>query len=513
MSRAIVIGAGFGGLAAALRLRRRGYEVTVVEAGAQPGGRARVFHQDGFTFDAGPTVITAPYLFDELFELFGRRRQDAVEFLPVDPLYRVTFPDGEHFDYAQGDEPLHEEIRRLSPGDVDGYRRLARHAERIFAVGYEKLADQPFGRVTDMLRIVPDLARLSAHRSVYSLVSSYVKDERLRQVLSFEPLLIGGNPLRVPGIYLLVHWLERKWGVHFAKGGTFALVEAIVRLAVEVGVEVHLRAPVERILVEGGKARGVQLESGQTLRADLVVCNCDPTLVYSKMIDPRQLGAFRARSALGKRQSMSLFVGYFGTNRRFPNLQHHTVVLGPRYQELLSDIFERKVLAEDFSLYLHAPTRTDPTMAPPGQDAFYVLSPVPNLDGRVDWETKAKPYFDAILETLEAREMPGLRESISTRFSVDPRYFRDELRSHQGAAFGIEPTLRQSAYFRYHNRSSDVGDLYFVGAGTHPGAGLPGVLCSAKVLERVVPDAPHHAGQSRHAPRARPRTATVSQAP
>lgn len=486
MSRAIVIGAGFGGLAAALRLRHRGYDVTIVEAGDQPGGRARVFHKDGFTFDAGPTVITAPHLFDELFQLFGKERSDYVEFLPVDPLYRVTFPDGAHFDYVRDDEPLFEEIRRFSPQDIDGYKKLVAHAERIFSVGYEKLADQPFTRLSDMLRIVPDLLKLSAHRSVYSLVSRYIKDERLRQVFSFEPLLVGGNPLDVPGIYLLIHWLERKWGVHFAKGGTFALVQAMVRLATEQGIELRLNSPVERISVENGRARGVLLETGQALSADLVVCNCDPSIVYSKMIEPKQLGMSR-RMALAKRQSMSLFVGYFGTNRTFPDLHHHTVVMGPRYQELLRDIFDRKILAEDFSLYLHAPCRTDPSMAPAGKDAFYVLSPVPNLDGDIDWESKSESYFDAILKTLEEREMPGLRQAITTRFSVDPRYFQGELRSAKGAAFGIEPLLRQSAYFRFHNQAPDVGDLYFVGAGTHPGAGLPGVLCSAKVLERLVP--------------------------
>lgn len=490
MSRAIVIGAGFGGLAAALRLRRRGYDVTVLEAGDQAGGRARVFRRDGFVFDAGPTVITAPYLFDELFQLFGRQREEYVEFLPVDPLYRVTFDDGNHFDYFRNDEPLFEEIRRLSPRDLDGYRKLVAHAERIFSVGYERLADQPFGRLSDMLRIVPDLMRLSAHRSVYSLVSRYIEDERLRQVFSFEPLLVGGNPFDVPGIYLLIHWLERKWGVHFAKGGTTALVQALVRLATEQGVEVRLNSPVEKILVAGGRARGAALESGETLAADLVVCNCDPSLVYSKMIDARHLSPFRKQRALGKRQSMSLFVGYFGTNRAYPDLRHHTVVMGPRYRELLRDIFERKVLADDFSLYLHAPGRTDPSMAPPGGDAFYVLSPVPNLDAAVDWESRAEDYFDAILDTLEARCMPGLRQSVTTRFSVDPRYFKDVLRSEKGAAFGIEPLLRQSAYFRFHNQADDVRELYFVGAGTHPGAGLPGVLCSAKVLERLVPDAP-----------------------
>jgi phytoene desaturase len=497
MSHAIVIGSGFGGLAAAVRLRARGYDVTLLEAGAQPGGRARVFSRDGFTFDAGPTVVTAPYLFDELFEALGRRREDYVDFVPVDPFYRVTFPDGEHFDYVGDEGRLIQEIARLSPRDVDGYRKLVAHAQRIFDVGYTQLADQPFGRVSDMLRILPDLARLSAYRSVYGLVSRYISDPRLRQVFSFEPLLVGGNPMRVPGIYLLIHWLERKWGVHYAKGGTGAIVEALVRVLGEAGAEVRMNAPVAQILVEAGKAKGVRLESGETLRADIVVSNADPTNVYSQMIDPRFLRKNTPRAALRKRQSMSLFVGYFGTDRQYPETKHHTIVLGPRYQGLLEDIFDRKKLADDFSLYLHAPGRSDTAMAPAGRDAFYVLSPVPNLASGVDWEQASEAYFDAILEVLEQRELPGLRSSLVTRFSVDPRYFAGELRSSQGAAFGIEPVLTQSAYFRYHNASEDIEGLYFVGASTHPGAGMPGVLCSAKVLERVLPSA-------RPAPRSAP---------
>ncbi len=485
--RALVIGAGLGGLAAAVRLRSLGYRVEVLEAGEQAGGRARVFERDGFRFDAGPTVVTAPYLFDELFECLGRQRQDYVQFVPVDPFYRVTFSDGSRFDYVRDEKELLAQIESLSPGDVDGYRRLAAHAERIFETGYVRLADKPFGRLGDMLRITPDLVRLSAYRSVYSLVSRYVKDERLRQVFSFEPLLIGGNPLRVPGIYLLIHWLERKWGVHYALGGTGALVQSLVRLLAEFDVPVRLGASVQRIAVEGGAVSGVHLSTGEFLPAKIVVSNADPTIVHTRLIEPKWLRRNTPQRALAKRHSMSLFVGYFGTNRRYPETKHHTIVLGPRYGELLRDIFDRRVLAEDFSLYLHAPGRSDPNMAPDGCDAFYVLSPVPNQQSGIDWESVAEPYFDRILEVLEQRELPGLRQSIVTRFSVDPRYFETELQSHVGAAFGLEPRLSQSAYFRYHNASPDVRGLYFVGASTHPGAGMPGVLCSAKVLERVVP--------------------------
>jgi len=484
---ALVIGSGFGGLAAAVRLLARGYRVRVLEALPEVGGRARVFRRGAFHFDAGPTVITAPYLFDELFACLGRRREDYVEFLPVDPFYRCQFEDGSHFDYVGDEERLLGEVRRFNPRDVDGYRALVAHAQRIFEVGYVGLADQPFSRLSDMLRVVPDLARLSAYRSVYSLVSRYIEDERLRQVLTFEPLLVGGNPLRVPGIYLLIHWLERKWGVHFAKGGTGALVDALVSMIEEEGGEVHTNSPVRNLLVEAGQVRGVELESGKEVRAELVVSNADPTLVYSRMIHPKHLGFRRAERALKRRQSMSLFVGYFATRRRYPKTKHHTILLGPRYGGLLEDIFERKVLPSDFSLYLHRPGATDPDANPQGYETFYVLSPVPNQKSGIAWSDAAEPYFASILSELERRELPGLGASIVEKFSVDPRYFEGELRSSQGAAFGLEPLLSQSAYFRYHNQCPDIRGLYFVGANTHPGAGVPGVLCSAKVLERLLP--------------------------
>lgn len=487
MSSALVVGSGFGGLAAALRLLARGYQVHLVEAGEVHGGRARVFEQDGFTFDAGPTVITAPHLFDELFELFGNRREDYVEFVPVDPFYRCQFNDGTFFDYVADDERLIAQIAQFEPRDVDGYRRLVRHAQQIFEVGYEQLADKPFGRVSDMLRIVPDLARLSAYRSVFGLVSKYISNPKLRQVFSFEPLLVGGNPLSVPGIYLLIHWLERKWGVHYAKGGTGAIVRALVQLFEEQGGTVELHAPVGEVIVENGKACGVLLEDGRELRADLVVMNADPTQVYSKMVDPRFLSKNRPSSVKRKRQSMSLFVGYFGTDRAYPDIKHHTIVLGPRYQGLLRDVFDKKILAEDFSLYLHRPGASDAAMAPSGKEAFYVLSPVPNQLSGLDWAQKSEEYFERILEELERRVLPGLTSSIVTRRAVDPRYFQNDLRSTHGAAFGLEPSLVQSAYFRYHNACSDIDSLFFVGASTHPGAGMPGVLCSAKVLERLVP--------------------------
>ena len=485
--RAVVIGSGFGGLAAAVRLRAMGYRVRVLEALDQPGGRARVFKRDGFTFDAGPTVITAPYLLEELFALAGRDMADYVELMPVDPFYRILFPDGATFDYVGDEERLIAQIAALSPGDVDGYRRLAAHAERIFEVGYLQLADQPFDRVRDMARVIPAMMRLESYRTVYGLVSRYIRDERLRQAFTFEPLLVGGNPFTTTSIYLLIHWLERKWGVHFARGGTTAIVHALVRLLDELGVELSLDTPVEEIVVRGGRVAGVVTASGEEIAADVVVSNADPSFVYSRMIAPEHRRRNSDRAVRRTRQSMSLFVAYFGSRRSYPELAHHTIVLGDRYRGLLGDIFERRVLADDFSLYLHAPTRSDPTLAPPGQECFYVLSPVPNNRGGIDWERESEPYLDRILGALERRVLPGIRESVVSTSVLTPRDFEHTLRSVDGAAFGPEPILTQSAYFRYHNRSEDVDGLFFVGAGTHPGGGVPGVLSSAKVLERVVP--------------------------
>ena len=484
--RAVVIGSGFGGLAAAVRLRRLGYDVELLEALDQPGGRARVFTRDGFTFDAGPTVITAPYLLAELFELVGRSMRDYVELVPVDPFYRVRFHDGRHFDYVGDEERLLAQIAEFEPRDVDGYLRLARHAREIFEIGYDQLADRPFGNVRDMLRVVPAMMRLQSWRSVYGLVSRYIRDESLRRVFTFEPLLVGGNPFETSSIYLLIHWLERKWGVHFARGGTGAIVAGLVRLLEEIGVRVRLATPVESIETRDGRAIGVRTVGGERIAADVVVSNADPSYVYTHML-PRDARRRHSDARVARvRQSMSLFVGYFGTATQYPELAHHTIVLGERYRGLLDDVFRRRVLARDFSLYLHAPTRTDPSMAPAGHEAFYVLSPVPNTRGGVDWAREGDAYFDRILEHLERTLLPGVRDAITTRFTMTPHDFEHTLRSVDGAAFGPEPILTQSAWFRYHNASDDVRGLYFVGAGTHPGGGVPGVLNSAKVLERLL---------------------------
>ena len=485
---AIVVGSGFGGLAAAIRLRALGFRVTLIEALDQLGGRARVFHRDGFTFDAGPTVITAPYLLDELFALAGRDATDYYSLVAVDPFYRILFSDGGRFDYGGDEQQLLRQIEAFNPADVDGYRRMAAHAERIFEVGYAQLADQSFDRVTDMLRVVPAMLRLESYRTVYGLVSQYIRDERLRQAFTFQPLLVGGNPFATTSIYLLIHWLERKWGVHFPLGGTGRVVQGLARLAEEMGVDIRLSSPVQELVVANGAVAGVVLDHGATLRADVVVCNADPSMVYSQLIPDRHRRARTTRKVKRLQNSMSLFVGYFGAQGSYANADaaHHTVIMGPRYRDLLDDIFERRVLAADFSLYLHAPARSDASLAPQGSEPFYVLSPVPDTRAGIDWEAAAPRYFDRILEEVERRALPGVRANIVHRSHMTPFDFRDTLRSRDGAAFGPAPILTQSAWFRYHNRSPDLRGLYFVGAGTHPGGGVPGVLNSAKVVERSV---------------------------
>jgi phytoene desaturase len=490
---AIVIGSGFGGLAAAVRLGARGYRVTVLERRDQPGGRAYVYRQDGFTFDGGPTVITAPFLFEELWDLCGRRLADDVDLRPVSPFYRIRFHDGQVFDYTGDAAAMRAEIARFEPADMDGYERLMDMSRKIFEVGFERLSYAPFSSWTDMARIVPDMIKLQSYRTVYGLVSRFVRDDRLRQVLSFHPLLVGGNPFETTSIYALIGWLERKWGVWFPMGGTGSLVKGLVKLIEGQGSVVRLGVEVSRIDVEDGpagrRATGVTLADGTRLRADVVVSNADSAFTYKHLLPAEHRKRWTDAKVDRARYSMSLFVWYFGTDRKYEDVAHHTIMLGPRYKGLLDDIFRHKKLADDFSLYLHRPTATDPSLAPAGHDGFYVLSPVPHLDADVDWSQQREVYRRKLEAFLADTIMPDLPRHVVSSRVLDPQGFRDELLSVKGAAFGMEPILLQSAYFRPHNESEDIERLYLVGAGTHPGAGVPGVLSSAKVLEQVVPDA------------------------
>jgi phytoene desaturase len=486
-SKAVVIGSGFGGLAAAIRLSVRGYQVEVLEQRDAPGGRAYVYKQDGFVFDGGPTVITAPQLLEELWEICGEKLSDDVDLRPVSPFYRILFDDGTSFDYSGDKEAMRQEIQRISPRDVRGYERLLEMSGRIFEVGFERLAHVPFSKWTDMLKILPEMIKLKSYKTVYALVSDYIEDPRLRQVFSFHPLLVGGNPFATTSIYSLIPHLEQKWGVHFPIGGTGSLISGLVALLARRGVKVRCQAKVREIVVENGRAAGVLLDTGEKIAADVVVSNADSAFTLKHLVPAHARPRWTDARIDRANYSMSLFVWYFGTDRQYPEVAHHTLVLGPRYKELLHDIFNRKHLAEDFSLYLHRPTATDPNLAPPSCDGFYVLSPVPHLDGDTDWSKAAESYREKVAAVLEAKLLPGLRQHLVSSRLLTPIEFRDELSSLKGAAFGLAPVLTQSAYFRPHNESEDLPGLYFVGAGTHPGAGVPGVLSSAKVLDQVVP--------------------------
>jgi phytoene desaturase len=484
-----VVGSGFGGLAAAIRLGARGYRVTVVEKQSGPGGRALVLAHDGFTFDTGPTIVTAPFLFEELWALCGRRMASDIELRAMTPFYQIRFQNGDVFNTSGDEAAMRAEVARFNPDDVDGFVRFMRHSEAIYRIGFERLGDAPFSSIGDMARVAGDLIRLGGHRSVYELVSKYIRDERLRTVFSFHPLLIGGNPFRASALYCLIPFLEKLWGVHFAMGGTGALVKGLVNLIESQGGELRYGEEVESIIVNDGAATGVALASGEGIAADIVVSNADSAWTLRRLVPAVARRRWSDRKLDNARYSMGLFVWYFGTNRRYDDVAHHTILLGPRYRELLRDIFDRKKLSADFSLYLHRPTATDRSLAPKGCDTFYALSPVPNLMGGQDWRVEAEPYRRAIARALEASILPGLTAALTTSHTATPLDFQNRLNSYRGAGFSLEPILTQSAWFRPHTANEDVRNLFLVGAGVHPGAGLPGVLSSARILDKVAPHA------------------------
>ena len=483
---AAVIGSGFGGLGAAIRLQAAGVQVTLYEARDLPGGRAYVYRDQGYTFDAGPTVITAPHCLEELYACAGRKLSDHVELMPVSPFYRLLWSgeESDPLDYAADFEQV---LRARFPDDVEGYQRFVQHSRAAFTRGYEELSTAPFLRFGDMLRAAPDLVRLRADRSVYTTVARHVKNEKLREALSFHTLLVGGNPFETSSIYTLIHWLERKWGVFFPRGGTGELVQQLVRLFTSLGGELRLSSAVRDIEVDQAGRHRVRTDGRAAEIFDLVVSNADVHHTYAKLYGARQDARQKARRLEQKQWSMSLFVLYFGASRTWPGLAHHTVLFGPRYKGLLRDVFHGSALPDDFSLYLHAPSVTDPSLAPPGCSSFYVLSPVPHLgQAAIDWAKEGPRYADRLLASLEQRLLPGLRQSLVTQRHFTPVDFREQLNAHQGSAFSLAPVLTQSAWFRPHNRDGQMPNLYLVGAGTHPGAGLPGVLSSAKATADLI---------------------------
>ncbi len=488
MKTAIIIGAGFGGLALAMRLQSAGVATTLIEARDKPGGRGYYWDRQGFIFDAGPTVVTDPPCLEELWELSGAKLSDDVELMPVKPFYRLNWPDGTQYDYSNDEEELRAEIRKLSPDDVAGYEKFQEYSKNVEREGYQKLGAVAFLDFASMIKAAPALMKYQAWRSVYSIASKYVKNEKLRQALSFQTLLVGGNPMNTSAIYALIHTIEKRGGVWFAKGGTNRLVAGMVTHFERLGGVLKLSSPVARILTDGNRATGVELASGETLHADAVGTNGDVMHTYSTLLKDHPRGAKAAKSLKRKRWSPSLFVVHFGVKGHYPDVAHHSILFGPRYKGLLDDIYKNGIVPEDFSLYLHHPTATDPEMAPKGYSTFYVLAPVAHLGKtQVDWDGEfGEKFKNAILDEIERRVMPGLKENLATSFYYAPTDFGRDLNAHMGSAFSLEPVLWQSAFFRTHNRDDVINNLYFVGAGTHPGAGIPGVVGSAKATAKLM---------------------------
>jgi phytoene desaturase len=483
----IVIGSGFGGIASALRMRAKGYQVTLLEKHPDLGGRARVFKKDGFTYDGGPTVITAPYLFEELFSLFNKKISNYVKIIPLDLWYRFVFEDKTSFDYSGNENDMENQIQKFSKDDVEGYKKLVSFTEKIFDKGFTELSTKPFGNIKFMLKQIPALLKLKSYQSVYKLVSSYISNEKLKRVFSMHPLLVGGNPFTTTSIYTLILFLEKKWGIHYSIGGTGSVVNALEKLMKEESVEIIKNAEVTEILNSDKKITGVRINNKKEIYGDYIICNSDPPNVYKNLIKSKSKYGFLFNQKVKRMNySMGLFVYYFGSKKQFKDVAHHTIYFGKSYKEHLHKIFDKKELSDDISYYLHRPSATDQSMAPKDHDAFYVLVPVPNNLSGIDWANEGKRFKDLVLSKMDQTVLPGIKDNVISDFYLTPDYFENELATLHGSGFSIQPKFTQSAYFRFHNKSEIFDNLYFVGAGTHPGAGMPGVLSSAKVLDELL---------------------------
>ncbi|MSP09975.1 MAG: phytoene desaturase [Pelagibacteraceae bacterium] len=482
----IVIGSGFGGIAAAIRLKAKKHNVILIEKHHDLGGRARVFKKNGFTFDAGPTVITAPYLIDELFQLFNKESKNYIQLTPLKTWYQFIFEDKTKFNYSGDEQEMKNQIEKINKDDFKGYQKLVSFTKKIFDKGFLELADTPFDKPFVMLRQLPALLKLKSYKSVYSLVSQYIKNEKLRRILSMHPLLVGGNPFSTTSIYGLILYLEKKWGIHYSMGGTGNIIKGLEKLMTEIGIKIIKGHEVTKIITNNQRIKGIKLDNNEEIMADNVVCNADPPAVYDKLLDETNYNKIFKWKRKRMEYSMGLFVYYFGTKKIYGNIEHHTIKFGDKYKEHLDDIFEKKKLNDDISYYLHRPSATDSSMAPEGHDCFYVLVPVPNNQSKINWSIQGDKIKNLVIDKMEESLLPNLRENIVEDFYLTPDYFEKDLNTKYGSGFSIQPKFTQSAYFRFHNKSEVFSGLYFVGAGTHPGAGLPGVLSSAKVLDKIL---------------------------
>ena len=482
----IVIGSGFGGIAAAIRLKAKKHNVILIEKHQDLGGRARVFKKNGFTFDAGPTVITAPHLIDELFELFNKKPKNYIQLTPLKTWYQFIFEDKTKFNYSGNELEMKNQIESINKDDVKGYQELINFTKKIFDKGFLELADIPFNKPLVMLQQLPALLKLKSYKSVYALVSQYIKNEKLRRMFSMHPLLVGGNPFTTTSIYGLILYLEKKWGIHYSMGGTGNIIKGLEKLMNEIGINIIKGREVTKIISNNRKIKGIKLDNNEEIMADNVVCNADPPAVYDKLLDEKNYSKIFKWKKKRMEYSMGLFVYYFGTKKIYNNVEHHTIKFGNKYKEQLNDIFEKKKLNDDISYYLHRPSATDGSMAPEGHDCFYVLVPVPNNQSKINWSIEGDKIKNLVIDKMEENLLPNLRENIVEDFYLTPDYFEKDLNTKYGSGFSIQPKFTQSAYFRFHNKSEACNGLYFVGAGTHPGAGVPGVLSSAKVLDKIL---------------------------